>query len=77
MSLKDYVASEKPPNPMTGDRKRKLDKGSINKKLPNLDGKLRKKIGTLLRKRYFERKVVNEKLPDPRGVLGGKSTPYN
>ena len=55
---------------MTGDGGGKPDKRSINKKPPNPDGKWR-------RKRYFEKKVVNEKSPDPKGVLEGKLTPYN
>ena len=62
---------------MIKDRGGKPDKGSINKKSLNPDGKLRKKIDTLLRKRYFEKKVADEKPPDPRGVLRRKPTPYD
>ena len=62
---------------MTGDRGRKLNKGLIGKKPPNLDRKLRRKIGTLLKKRYFEKKVVNEKPLDLEGVLRGKPTLYD
>ena len=77
MSLKDHVANEKPPNPMTGDKGVKLDKGSIDKKPLNPDRKLRRKIGALLKKRYFEKKVVNKKSPNLGRVLGGKPTPYD
>ena len=55
---------------MTGDRGGKLDKRLINKKPLNLNEKLR-------RKRYFKRKLVNEKPLDPRGVLEEKLTPYD
>ena len=55
---------------MTGDKKEKPDKGSIDKKPLNLDGKLKKK-------RYFEKKVIDEKLLDPERVLEGKLTPYD
>ena len=62
---------------MTRDRREKPDKRSIYKKPPNLDRKLKRKIDSLWRKRYFKRKVVDEKLPDPGGVLGGKLMPYD
>ena len=55
---------------MTGDKRRKPDKRSINKKPLNPNEKLGKK-------RYFERKVVNEKLPDLGGVLRRKPTLYD
>ena len=62
---------------MTGERGGKADKVSIDKKPLNSDEKLRRKINVLLRKRYFERNIVNEKPPNPGRVLGGKPTPYN
>ena len=77
MSLKDHIAGKKPPNPITGNRRRKPDKKSIEKKPLNPDGELKRKIGDLLRKRYYEKKVVDEKPPDPRGVLERKPTPYD
>ena len=61
---------------MIGDKGGKPDKKSINKKLPNPDGKLKRKISALLRKRYFEKKVVNEKPLNPEGVIGGKPMLY-
>ena len=61
MSLRDHVTGEKPPNPMTGDRGGKPDKGSID----NWWG------------RDIWWKVVDEKPPDPGRVLGGKPTPYD
>ena len=77
MSLKNHIAGEKPPNLMTGVRREKSDKGWIDKKPLYLDGKLRSKIGALLRKRYFEMKIVNKKAPDLEKVLGRKLTPYD
>ena len=55
---------------MMGDKGEKPDKRSIDKKPPNPDKKLKKK-------RYFERKIVNEKFPDPKGALGEKPTLYD
>ena len=46
---------------MTGDKEKKPDKRLINKKPLNSDEKLRKKIDALLKKRYFEKNVMNEK----------------
>ena len=60
-----------------GDRRRKPDKGSIDKKPSNPDEKLKRKIGALLKKRYFEKKVIVEKSLDSKGVLGEKPTPYD
>ena len=65
------------PTQLTRNKKRKPDKGLINKKLLNLEGKLRKKIDILLRNKYCEKKVVNEKLPDLEEVLRRKLTLYD
>ena len=77
MSLKDHITSEKPPNPMTGDKRRKSDQRSNDKKSSNPDGKLKRKIGTLLKKRYFEKKFVDKKPSDSREFLREKPMPYD
>ena len=61
MILRDHVTGEKPPNPITGDRRVKPDKGSI-------DNCWRRDICW---------KVVDEKLPDPLRVLRRKPMPYD
>ena len=77
MSLKeDHIADKKPPNPITGDWKRKPDKDQLIKKPSNLNGELRKKIDNCWRKN-IDKKIVNEKSLDPEGVLGGKPTFYD
>ena len=60
---------------MTEEWGRKPDKGPIDEeKPPNPDWELRRKINDCYG-RNTEGKVVDEKPPDPVGVLGGKSTP--
>ena len=62
---------------MMGNWRRKPDKGSIDKNKPlNSDTELKKKIDDCWRSNT-ERKVINEKVPDLRGVLGEKTIPYD